>query len=148
MAIKKPVMPAASDVLAGGALSNAGTHYLDELGNSTSELVAIVEALSVETWSWFIESPEDKDYDLIINLAYAGDIELITTDSTAGTATFTGKINTTALGGTANSVSTTEQEQAHTSANSFVAGDNFRGTISANSGCENMTVTVKVRRTF
>jgi hypothetical protein len=148
MAIKKPVMPSATDVLANGGLSVAGTHYLDDLGNASASMIAQLEALAVETWSWFIESPEDKDYDLIINLAYPGDIESITTDCTAGTATFTGKINTTALGGTANSVSTTEQTQAHTSANSFVAGDNFRGTVSSNSGCENMTVTVKVRRTF
>jgi hypothetical protein len=102
----------------------------------------------VELWSWLIEFPDDKDYDFIINLPFPGSVNSTTTISAAGTCIFTGKINTTALGGTANSVSTSEQEQAHTTANAFVAGDNFRGTVSGNSGCENMTVTVKVTRTI
>ena len=102
----------------------------------------------VDQWSWFIEFPEDKDYDLIINSSYACTINSVTTDCTAGTGTLTGKINTTALGGTANSVSTTESEQTHSSANSLAAGDNFRITMSATSGLENMSVTVKITRTL
>lgn len=127
----------------------ADTRKLDQAQKSTdTSLTATREAIAVDVWSWFIEFPDNKDYDFIVNLPYAGSINSVTTISSTGTCTFTGKINTTALGGTANSVSTSESTQAHASANAFVAGDNFRGTVSSNSGCENMTVTVKVTRTI
>lgn len=127
----------------------ADTRKLDQAQKATdTSLTALQAALAVDVWSWFIPSPEDDDYDLIINGPYACAINTVTTDCTAGTATLTAKINTTALGGTANSVSTTEQEQAHTTANSFAIGDNFRITLASVSGCENLTVTVKITRTI
>lgn len=122
----------------------ADTRKLDQAQKATD---ARLDALTmVELWSWVIPSPEDGDIDFIINIPYAATINSITTDCTAGTATITGKINTTALGGTANSASTTEQEQEHSTANAMAVGDNFRITTSANSGCENLTITAKVTR--
>ena len=55
----------------------------------------------------------------------------------------TGKINATALGGTANSVSTSESEQTHTTDNAVAVGDDVVLTVSSNSGAENVSVTVK-----
>lgn len=130
-----------------GGLSDVWFRHFDKIGD-VDTLTDKVTTLSGDVWSWFVEFPDDKDYDFIINLPYAGSINSVTTISSTGTCTFTGKINTTALGGTANSVSSTESEQAHTTANAFIVGDNFRGTVSSNSGCENMTVTVKVTRTI
>ncbi len=43
---------------------------------------------------------------------------------------------TTALGGTANSASTTEQEQAHSTANDFAVGDDLNVTLSASTNCQ------------
>lgn len=94
-----------------------------------------------------IEIPADQDYRLVVNIPFAGTITSVTTRSAAGTCTATFKINTTALGGTANSVSTTEDEQAHASANAFVAGDDIVVTISSNSACDRASFTIKYTRT-
>lgn len=107
---------------------------------------AAVDPLKVEFWSWIIESPEDGNYDLIINSPYAVTVNSITTQCVSGTATVTGKIDTTALGGTANAASVAEQTQNHVTANSLAIGNNFRLTISANAVCNRLTVTVKVTR--
>lgn len=90
----------------------------------------------------------DGDYRMYINMPHGGTITETTTRSTAGTATATYKINTTALGGTANSVSTSEQAQSHASSNTFSAGDDIVITISANSGCQNLTGMIKYTRTL
>ena len=148
MTVERVQIPKRDEWLdADGKFSLAGLQALGRLVE-VFDLSEQIETLSVDQWSWFIEFPEDKDYDLIINSPYACTINSVTTDCTAGTGTLTGKINTTALGGTANSVSTTESEQTHSSANSLAAGDNFRITMSATSGLENMSVTVKITRTL
>ena len=95
-----------------------------------------------------IEAPADQDYKLVVNLPYGATITETTTISTAGTCTATFKIGTTALGGTANSVSTTENSQTHSSANVASAGDDIVVTISANSGCEFLSFTIKFTRTL
>jgi len=98
--------------------------------------------------SGLIPAPADQDYKLIVKAPYAGTITETTTISTTGTCTATFKINTTALGGTANSVSTTEQSQAHASANAFIAGDDIVLTVSSNASCENMSFTIKFTKTL
>lgn len=98
--------------------------------------------------SGIIEAPEDGDYKIIVKAPYGGTITEITTISSAGTCTLTGKINTTALGGTANSVSTTEQSQTHSSANVFAAGDDIVFTVSSNSSCADLSFTIKFTRTL
>lgn len=95
-----------------------------------------------------IPYPTNQDYRLGLNLAFDGTITKVTTRSESGTCTATWKINTTALGGTANSVSSTEQEQAHTTANEFVTGDDLVLTVSANSSCLNMSFNITYTRTI
>jgi len=92
--------------------------------------------------SWLIEYPDNKDYRVVINAALARTITGVTTRSSTGTCTVTVKINTTALGGTANSVTTTESTQAHSSANALAVGDDIVLTVSANSSAENVSVTL------
>jgi hypothetical protein len=67
----------------------------------------------------------------------------IVTQSISGTCTLTGDIDGTPLGGTANSVSTTEQERTHSSANSLAVGQNLVLTPSSVSSCRNMKVSVR-----
>jgi hypothetical protein len=98
--------------------------------------------------SGLIPLPVDSSYKLILKAPYAGTITEITTQSVSGTCTATFKINTTALGGTANSVSSTEQSQAHASANAFVAGDDIVLTVSANATCVDMSFTIKFTKTL
>jgi hypothetical protein len=93
--------------------------------------------------SVFLESPSDKDYRLLLNIPKAITITKVTTRSVSGTCTATVKINTTALGGTANSVSSTEDVQTHSTSNTASAGDDIVLTVSANSSCEDMSLTIE-----
>jgi hypothetical protein len=96
----------------------------------------------VASGHWLIETPDDKSYVVIQKAAYAFTITEVTTKSTAGTCTVTVKINGVALGGTANSASTTEQSQAHSTANAVAAGDTVEIVVSSNSSCEMLTVDI------
>lgn len=95
--------------------------------------------------AYFIAYPSNKDYRLVVNAPWPGSIEEVTTRCESGSCTATTKINTTALGGTANSVTTSEQSQAHTTSNTFAAGDDIVLTISSNASCVGMSYTMKMR---
>ena len=82
-------------------------------------------------------------------MPHGGTITEVTTICTAGTATATFKINNSALGGTANSVSSSEQSQAHASSNTFVAGDDIQVTFSSVSAdLEEVSFMIKYTRTL
>ena len=100
----------------------------------------------LEDWPILIPYAEDKDYVLIQNNSVEREISLTTSKSNSGTCTATFKINTTALGGTANSVSSTEQTQAHASANILGVGDDLVVTISSNSSCVEARLNVHTTR--
>jgi hypothetical protein len=97
-------------------------------------------------FSGVITSVADQDYQVFFDVPFGGTILSVRTKSSAGTATFTTKINTTALGGTANSVSTSSSTQAHSSANNFVTGDGIKITASSASGCQNAEYSILYRR--
>ncbi len=90
----------------------------------------------------------DGDVRIILNARRAGTITGVTTRCSAGTATLTVKINTTALGGTANSVSTSEQTQAHASANAFAIGDDIVLTIASASGLSDLSFSIEYEETL
>ena len=114
--------------------------------DGTDFLAAVKNTTVTETFSGLIEFPLNQDYTLVLKAPYAGTITETTTKSASGTCTMTFKVNTTALGGTANSVSTSEQSQAHASANTFAADDDIVVTVSANSSCERAAFTIKHTR--
>lgn len=126
-----------------GQPTQTGYRYWKSLGDSVRTMVTGKASVS-QSWeqSFFLEYPDAKDYRMVVNAALARTITSVTTRSSTGTATLTVKINTTALGGTANSVSTTEQTQTHTTANSVAAGDDIVFTVSSVSSCENVSVTL------
>lgn len=101
-----------------------------------------------EQISGFIASPSNKSYTIALKMAHAGTITEATTKSASGTCTATWKINSTALGGTANSVSSSEESQSHASSNAFSAGDDIVLTVSSNSSCADMSFTIKYTRTL
>lgn len=101
-----------------------------------------------EMMSGFIGTVADKDYRIVVKAAHGGTITETTTRSESGTATFTFKINTTGLGGTVNSVSSSEQSQAHASANVFSADDDIVITASSNSSCLGASFNIKYTRTL
>lgn len=116
---------------------------MNESRQNASNAAALTgKATLTQMWeqSWLIEAPEAKDYKVVVNSAVARTITDVTTICTTGTCTLTVKINTTALGGTANSVSTTEQSQTHSTANAVAAGDDIVLTVSSVSGAEMASV--------
>lgn len=88
----------------------------------------------------------DGDLKVAINLPFAFTINSVTSKCTSGTVTATTKINTTALGGTANSISSSEQEQVHASANAVAVGDDLNITFASNSACLGAVLTYKITR--
>lgn len=101
-----------------------------------------------EQISGFIAAPSNKSYTIAVKMAHGGTITETTTVSASGTCTATFKVNSTSLGGTANSVSSSEQSQAHASTNTFSAGDDIVLTVSSNSSCADMSFTIKYTRTL
>lgn len=134
-----------------GQTTQAGYRYmqsLDQAARSASSSIATLEATLAtkagQTFALpaFIEYPEAKDYKVLIKAPFAMTVTSVTTICTTGTATLTVKINSTALGGAANSVSTSEQSQSHSSANSVAVGDDIVLTFSSVSSVENVSVMV------
>lgn len=108
---------------------------------------------ALESWLYkcsipfLIASPANGTYKLIVSMRHPGTITSVTTISVAGTCTLQGKINTTALGGTINSVSISETAQTHATNNNFIAGDDISVTISGVSACTNLSGHIYYTRT-
>lgn len=97
-----------------------------------------------QTWeqSWTFIAPTDGDIRMVVDAKKARSITSVTTRCASGSITLTVKINTTALGGSANAISTSEQTQSHGSANAIAAGDDVVFTFSSNAACTYATVTL------
>lgn len=76
--------------------------------------------------------PENRDYPILTNSPYAGTIVSTFSKDFAGTGTATFKKNGSSIGGTANSISTSEQVQTH--GVDFDIGDDLSVTVSSASG--------------
>lgn len=76
--------------------------------------------------------PENRDYPILTNVPYAGTIVSTLSKAFAGTGTATFKKNGSSIGGTANSISTSEQVQTH--GVDFDIGDDLSVTVSSASG--------------
>lgn len=145
---------AASNVsISGGTITGITDIAVADGGTGASTAAAARTNLSAaalsqtqEVLAGFITSPRDKTYKLVVKIPHAGTITETTTICVSGTCTATFKINTTNLGGTANSVSSSEQSQSHASANVFSAGDDIQVTISSNSSCADMSFSIKYTR--
>lgn len=128
--------PGYADFVVGAELSAAGLQFLNELARK-------IEGQQTFQDHFYIATGADADFRLALNVPGSRKIISITTRCASGTLTGTFKINTTALGGTANAISSSEQTQAHTTANQMVAGDDLVMTGSANAACLGITIGVK-----
>ncbi len=135
--------PGGTDV----AVADGGTGSSTASGARTN-LSAAALSQAGEFIAGYIKTPANQDYRLVVKIPHGGTITETVTRSESGTCTATFKVNTTALGGTANSVSSTEQAQAQASSNTFVADDDIVVTISSNSSCVGMSFTIKYTRTL
>lgn len=129
---------------AGGKLTQDGFNALVGLQDA-ADAVARAVAAATDMWAGNIAYPTNKTLTLVQNCAFAGTITVTTTKSASGTATFTFKVNTTALDGTANSVSGTENIQAHATA--FAIGDDIVLTITSASSCIDAAFSLHFTRT-
>lgn len=142
--------------LSGGTMTGAlllAADPEDALGAATKQYVDALLAtkaglVQTDVWSWTVPGPSNGDIPLIENLPFGATVKSITTKAGAGTCTVTGKINGVALGGSANSVSTSRDVQAHATANAMMAGDNFSLTIGSNSNCLDLIVTAEIERSL
>lgn len=122
--------------------------YLKSNGSGALPTFQTVTYTLTDFISGFIPFPNAQDYRIVVNSPVAMTIGDTTTICTSGTATATFKINSTALGGSANSVSTSEQTQSHTTSNVLNVGDDIVVTISSVSSCANMSFTISFTRTL
>jgi hypothetical protein len=88
------------------------------------------------------------DFTIFLKLPHACVITETTTKLVSGTATVTPKINTTALGGSAHSATSTENSIARSSANAAAAGDDLVLTVSAGSSPVTLMFAWKYTRTL
>jgi hypothetical protein len=106
-----------------------------------------VAVLATASHSALIEFADNKDYIIWLRTPFAGTITRTTVKSSSGTCTLTVKVNTTAVGGSAHSVTSTEESIARTTTNTFAAGDDFRLTVASNSSCVDLAVSIDYTRT-
>ena len=135
--------PGGTDV----AVADGGTGSSTASGARTN-LSAAALSQTEEFVSGYIKSPAAQTYLLVVEIPHGGTITSVSTKSESGTCTATFKVNSTALGGTANSVSSAQNDQAQASSNTFVAGDDINVTISSVSSCVGMSFTIKYTRTL
>lgn len=103
-------------------------------------------ALSVGfTWS-FVGTVPDGDYVIVMKAPYAFLVTETTGRSDSGTATATVKIDGTGLGGSAHSLSSTEEPIARTSSNTVSRDQDVIVTIASSSSCVNPRITIKGQR--
>jgi hypothetical protein len=142
--------PASSNLneYAGVNPTPAGLALLDD-ADAAAQRTTMSAAAQAQTMylSFYVKTVEDGDA-VVIPMDFAGTVTKIITDATSGTCTLTGKVNSTNLGGTANSVSSTKTSQTHSSANTFAAGDDLVFAVSSNSSCLGMRVTVAYTRSL
>lgn len=112
-----------------------------------AQIVALDAYIALEEIYGIYDFISSGTYKLKVKCRHAGTITSVTTISESGTCTATFKINSTALGGTANSVSSSEQTQTHASANTFVAGDDIVMTISDAIACRKLSFNIYYTRT-
>lgn len=145
---KQPLATSLTTV-AGITLGATGTALLDDT-TAAAGRTTLAAAAQAQTFciSGVVVAPVSGDLRLVVNIPFAGSIVNTTTRSAAGTCTATFKINTTALGGSTNSVSTTEQTRAHSTANAFIVGDDIVVSFSSLSSPTYVSFTIEYTRTL
>lgn len=96
-----------------------------------------------------IAFPEDKTYTIILDSKVARTITEVTVKTSAGTATVTPKIGSTALGGGASSAASTKSSVTHSSDNTMAVNSTLTFVLSSTSSdCENLSFSIKCPRSF
>lgn len=141
----------------GTAATKATTDFLQVTSNlsdvqtaatARGNLGAASTSQTQEYIAGLIPTPTAKDYPLVIKMPHAGTITTAYAKSASGTGTATFKVGSTALGGGANSVSSTISTVSHSTTNTFAVGDTITLTMSGVSSLSDMNFTLQYTRTY
>lgn len=132
----------------GKGFSAAGFRYLSQLGNAGRILNTLKDGdVFTDELSGKFSFPEAKTEEIICDAKFVRSIIEVTTHTAAGTAILTPKIGSTALGGGANSASTTKSTVTHSADNELGIGQTLNFTLSSvSSDCVDLAWTVKFTR--
>lgn len=127
------------DITADVITANTGT-FATTLTKGGANLAIVTQTICA---SFTFKFPEDETVALILNSPFAWTITQTNTITEVGTSTVTTKIGTTALGGGANSASTSLNTVTRSSANSVAVTNQINVTFaSTSSDCENLCLTI------
>lgn len=115
--------------------------------NGTGALPSFESLTMTDSVSGVIQYPDAGDYVVWINVPFSITVVEMTTRCSTGTCTLTAKNNTTAIGGLANAVSTSEVTNTATTSATFAVGNDLRLTVSSLSGAEGVWFSVTYTRT-
>lgn len=134
---------------ANGGISTQLYGWLQSLGSFANKQATSLAATQAqqEAIDFTIESPDNQDYLFEIDAPYGYTITQVDSKCRSGSCTATTKIGVTALGGGANSVSTSLQSKTHTSNNTIAAAGTSVVTISSNSSCAGLRLVFWITRT-
>jgi hypothetical protein len=88
----------------------------------------------------------NNQFRIATDMSFGGTITQVSAVSTSGTGTMAVLINSTPLGGTANSVSSVQSTQNHTTSNVFVATDSISLSFTSTAALNNVTVKILYNR--
>jgi hypothetical protein len=155
MARKRVPPPSQRVAMASGKMDldwYKGEHRKAREAVSTAADITAVEAdvtsLADDSRGAFVEIVDNKDYTIWQRIPFAGTITRTVTKASTGTCTLTVKISANAVGGSAHSVTSSQESILRTTSNTFAAGDDLVLTVASNSACENLAVSVDYTRTL
>lgn len=126
------------------ALVSAFNSATRDISDANTNLDTKANKIQTIGASFTFKFPEAETVHVIRNCPIAWSITKSTTIAEVGTATVAININGTPLGGSSNSASTSEDIQAHSSANAVAVGDDITIVFaSVSSDCENLCVTLE-----
>jgi hypothetical protein len=127
-------------------VASAATAFTNIKQAASGTTTGVVQQTQADFISVFVPKVVDGDIVLVQKAGYAMTITSSTTDASSGTCSVRLKIDGSNVGSTANSVSTTETEQTHSTGNSVAVGQTVVATVSSNSSCLNMALQVNFTR--
>jgi len=132
-----------------GKISDRFYQWLRTVKDNVSGALTGVAAVQAqqEALDYTDKYPANGDSDLEIDAPYGYQITKVDAKCASGSCTVTIKIGGTALGGGSNSVTSTLSSVSHTSNNEIAAGGTSTVTVSSNSSCQGLRLTIWYTRT-
>lgn len=141
-----------------GTAATRATTFFAQVANNLSDMAATATARAnigaaatsqtTEYIAALIQTPTNTDYALVGPIPHGGTITKTFTKCVSGTGTAQFKVNTTALGGGTNTVSSTQNTTTHSTTNTFSAGDTISLTMSSVSSVSYMNFLIQYTRTY